>query len=209
MMHRIIPIFLSFSSIAGLQAQQADVYLRKGNEFYKQQKFAEAEKEFSKALEKQPDSKPAVNNLASSLYRQQKNEEAKKQFEKLAAGENDNITKSVARYNIGVVLSKEKKLEESIEAYKESLRLNPDDKQARENLQKALLELKGKQQPEKKKENKNKKQQQENQQKQPQSKLNRREVEKQLQLLQQKEKEVKQRMQNEKLKEGGANPKDW
>jgi Ca-activated chloride channel family protein len=195
--------------VSNAKAQQAEEYLRKGNEFYKQQKFAEAEKEFSEALKKEPSNKTVINNLASTQYRLKKNDEAKKQFEKLATGENDNNSKATARYNIGAILSKEKKLEESVEAYKESLRLNPEDKQARENLQKALLELKKKKQPEQKKENKKKKQQQENQQKQPQSKMNRKEVEKQLQLLQQKEKEVKQRMQSEKIKEAGSNPRDW
>jgi len=192
---------------ASLRAQKADDHISKGNELYKQQKFEEAEKEFAKALELEPDNKIIINNLASVKHRLNKPDEAKKEFEKLLSEKNDNTTRATAHYNIGAILSKEKKLEESIEAYKNSLRLDPNDKEARENLQKALLELKKKQQPEKK-ENKNKKKQ-EKQQKQPQSKMNRKEVEKQLQLLQQKEKEVKQRMQNEKMKETGANPKDW
>ena len=48
-------------------------------------------------------------------------------------------------------LTSQKKLEESIEAYKNALRYNPDDKEARENLQKALLELKKKNRLKKKK----------------------------------------------------------
>jgi Ca-activated chloride channel family protein len=191
-MKRFLFIAIVSCIISNAGAQLADDHLRKGNEFYKQQKFAEAEKEFSEALKKEPSNKTAINNLASVQYRLKKNEEAKKEFEKLATGDNDNNSKATARYNIGAVLSKEKKLEESIEAYKESLRLNPDDKQA-----------------EQKKENKKKQQQQQNQQKQPQSKMNRKEVEKQLQLLQQKEKEVKQRMQSEKVKEAGSSPRDW
>ena len=201
----LIVSFLSVTVV--VHAQEVNDLILKGNELYKQQKFAEAEKEFLKALEKEPSNQTAINNLASAQYRQKKNEESKKEFGKLTIGEKtESTTKSTAFYNIGAVLSKEKKLEESIEVYKQSLRLSPDDKQTRENLQKALIELKKKQQPQKKKENKK---QQQNQQKQNQSKLNRKEVEKQLQLLQQKEKEVKQRMQNEKLKEGGGGQKDW
>lgn len=204
-MRDIFLLSICFLTASFLQAQEeVDDHLRKGNEFYKQQKFEEAQKEFAKALELAPNNKTVINNLASTKHRLNKPDEAKKEFEKLISDKNDNATRATATYNIGAILSKEKKLEESIEAYKNSLRLNPDDKETRENLQKALLELKKKQQPEKK-ENKNKKQQQN----QPQSKLNRREVDKQLQLLQQKEKEVKQRMQNEKMKESGANPKDW
>jgi Ca-activated chloride channel family protein len=207
-MKHLIIIFSFLCVAATLQAQEVDDFIRKGNDLYKQQKFAEAEKEFANALEKDPSNQTAINNLASAQYRQKKNEEARKEFTKLTIGEKTgSSTKATASYNIGAVLSREKKLEESIEAYKQSLRLNPNDKEVRENLQKALLELKKKQQPPPKKENKNKKQQQ--QQKQNQSKLNRKEVEKQLQLLQQKEKEVKQRMQNEKLKQGGGGQKDW
>lgn len=208
-MKNLIIIFSFLFASATVYAQEVKDLILQGNELYKQQKFAEAEKEFLKALEKEPSNQTAINNLASAQYRQKRNEEAKKEFGKLTIGEKtENTTKATAFYNIGAVLSKEKKLEESIEVYKQSLRLNPNDKLTRENLQKALIELKKKQQPEKNKENKNKKQQQ-NQQKQNQSKLNRKEVEKQLQLLQQKEKEVKQRMQNEKLKEGGGGQKDW
>ena len=44
--------------------------------------------------------------------------------------------RSNSYYNKGVVLTKQQKLEESIEAYKNALRQNPDNTEARENLQK-------------------------------------------------------------------------
>ena len=114
--------------------------------------------------------------------------------------------KAKAWYNKGAVLSRQKKLEESIEAYKNTLRLDPNDKEARENLQKALLELKKKNPPKKKEEDKKKKQQQ---QKQPQSKMSPKEAQQRLQLLAQKEKEVQQRIQKEKSRSGGNQTKDW
>ena len=101
---------------------------------------------------------------------------------------------------------KQKKLEESIEAYKNALRLNPDDKEARENLQKALLELK-KKNPPKKEEKKDPKKQQQKKQQQP--KMSPKEAEQRLKLLEQKEKELNQRMQKEKSKSGGNQAKDW
>ena len=108
------------------------------------------------------------------------------------------------------MLTQQKKLEESIEAYKNSLRQKPDDKEARENLQKALLELKKKNPPKKKEEKENqKKKQQEQQKKQQQPKMSPKEAEQRLKLLEQKEKEVNQRLQKEKLKTGGGQVKDW
>ena len=47
------------------------------------------------------------------------------------------------------LLIKQKKLEESIEAYKNALRQNTADQEARENLQNAILELKKKNPPKK------------------------------------------------------------
>lgn len=202
-------IIIGFLFVKNISAQTAEDFIRKGNDFYKKQQYAEAEKEYAKALEKSPENKTAIYNIAVAKYRMNKPDDAKKEFVKLTAAKNEIQTKSTAHYNTGAILSKEKKLEESIEAYKNALRLNAADKQARENLQKALLELKKKQQPPKKKEEQKKKKQEEKKQQKPQSKLSKKEVEKQLQLLQQKEKEVKERMQTEKMKEGTGNAKDW
>jgi Ca-activated chloride channel family protein len=116
--------------------------------------------------------------------------------------------KGKAFYNKGAILSQQKKLEESIEVYKNALRQNPADKEARENLQKALLELKKKNPPKKKEQKENQKKQQ-NQQQQPRSKMNQKEAEQRLKLLEQKEKEVQQRLQKEKSKTGGGQAKDW
>jgi Ca-activated chloride channel family protein len=83
-------------------------------------------------------------------------------------------------------------LERSIDAYKASLRLNPDDVQARENLQKALLEWK--------------QQQAQKQQRKP-SPSPKSSVEKDLQRLQDKERQLRQRLQQ---KQGGKSMEnDW
>lgn len=209
MTQKLFFIAIGFLFIKSISAQTSDDFIRKGNEFYKQRQYAEAEKEYAKALEKLPENRTAIYNLAIAKYRMNKPDDAKKEFEKLLTDKNEIQTKATAYYNTGAILSTEKKLEESIEAYKNALRLNAADNQARENLQKALLELKKQQQPPRKKEEQKKKKEEEKKQQKPQSKLSKKEVEKQLQLLQQKEKEVKERMQNEKMKEGTGNAKDW
>ena len=112
-------------------------------------------------------------------------------------------------YNKGVILSQQKNLEESIEAYKNAIRLDPSDKQARENLQKALLELRKKNAAPKKDNKQDKKKQDPKQQKQPQSRMSQKETEQRLKLPQPKEKEVQQRLQRDKAGEGGSRPKDW
>src|SRR4026209_2741937 len=92
-MIKLLSIVLLFLTAARLQAQQADENIRKGNEFYRQQKFEEAEKEFAKALELEPANPTVINNLASVKHRLNKPAEAKKEFEKLVSEKNDNSTR--------------------------------------------------------------------------------------------------------------------
>lgn len=204
-------IILIWSLITGCigWSQQVNKMIQAGNELYKQQQFEKAAAEYDKALAAEPANMTAKYNLANSLYKQGKQDEAAKMYSEVAKDATEPELRSKAYYNNGVILSKQKKLEESIEAYKNALRQNPDDKEARENLQKALLELKKKNPPKKedKKENK-KKQDQQQQKKQQQSKLSPKEAEQRLKLLEQKEKEVQQRLQKEKAKAGGQG-KDW
>lgn len=182
--------------------------IQAGNDYYKQQQFAKATEEYSKAVEVDPSNATAKFNQANALYKQDKKVEAAKIFSEVANNITDKEIRSKAFYNKGVILSQQKNLEESIEAYKNALRNKSDDKEARENLQKALLELK-KKNAEKKKENDQQKKKKEDQKKQPQPKMNPKEAEQRLKLLQQKEKEVQQRVQKEKTKTGGSQAKDW
>jgi Ca-activated chloride channel family protein len=204
---KVIPIILLLfiSRISSAQSPDADKNTRAGNEFYKQQQFDKAASEYSKAIEADPNNGPAKFNLANTLYKQNKQDEAVKIFTEVAGDAAKGELKEKAYYNKGAVFSQQKKLEESIDAYKNALRLNPDDKEARENLQKALLELKKKNPPKKKEEQEKKKKQQE----QPQSKMSPKEVQQRLQLLSQKEKEVQQRIQKERSRSGGNQTKDW
>jgi Ca-activated chloride channel family protein len=190
-----------------LKAQQVDEIIKKGNDLYKQQQYDPAKTAYDEALAKDSSNTIAKFNLANTAYRLAKPDDAIKSFDQLAAKYKTSDEKAKAWYNKGVVLSNQKRLEESIEAYKDALRQDPNDKDARENLQKALLELKKKTPPPPKKEDKKKKQQDKKQKEQP--KMNQKEAEQKLKLLEQKEKELQQRMQQQKSKTGGASKKDW
>jgi Ca-activated chloride channel family protein len=193
----------------GLQAQQqpVDNVIKKGNDLYRQQKYEPAAEAYDEALAKDPSNTTARFNRANTTYRLSKSSEAITTFEDLAAHGNNPGEKAKAYYNKGVVLSNQKRLEESIEAYKNSLRQNPDDKEVRENLQKALLELKKKTPPPKKENEKKKQQQPKKQQQQP--KMNKKDAEQKLKLLEEKEKNLQQKLQKEKSKNGGGAVKDW
>ncbi|MGQ0738130.1 MAG: tetratricopeptide repeat protein [Bacteroidota bacterium] len=209
MKHRLTISLLLLAAISSGQSSEAEKFIRAGNDFYKKQEYSKAAAEYGKALQAYPDNTTAKFNQANTLYKQDQKVEAVQVFNSLGRETEEKELKSKSFYNKGVILSQQKNLEESIEAYKSALRNNPEDKEARENLQKALLELKKKTPPPKKQENKDKKKQEQPQQKQPQPKMNPREAEQRLKLLQQKEKEVQQRLQKEKSKAGGSQAKDW
>jgi Ca-activated chloride channel family protein len=191
-------------------AQKVNESIQAGNQLYRQQQYEKAEKEYATAVSSEPSNTTAKLNLANTVYRRGREDEAIKSYDQIASAEKDAALRSQSYYNKGAILSKQKKLEESIDAYKNALRQNPADTQARENLQKALLELKKKQPPpEKKEDKKKKKQEQQKQKEQQRPKMNQKEAEQRLKLLEQKEKEVQQRLQKEKSKTGGSQTKDW
>lgn len=198
---------------AAANAQKADKYLYKGNELYKKQEFEKSSEQYKQALTADPKSPIANFNQGNSLFRQQKFDDAKQSFDEVIDNTTDKSTKEQAYYNKGVAAIKQNKLEESVDAWKNALKLDPADQEARENLQKALRELKKKQQQQQQnKKNKDQKKDQQNQQQQqppPQSKLSKQRVEQLLKALQQKEKEVQDRLQKEKVASPRRPEKDW
>jgi len=188
-------LFLLLAVFAALNAgAQVNVFISKGNEYYQASQFDMAISQYRKALEAEPNNTTAQFNLANALQKQKKYDEAIQQLDQLAYATNDRKLKASAYYNQGVAHSHLKNLEQSIESYKSALRLDPTDQQARENLQKALLEQKKKQQ------------QQQKDQKKPEPKMSQKEAEQKLKMLQQKERDL----QKNKNKQGGTGQaQDW
>jgi Ca-activated chloride channel homolog len=191
-------------------AQQTGKLITEGNEWYRKQQYDKAGDAYTKALAEDPLNQSAKFNLANVYHKQGKDAEAIQLYTDVAAATIEAALQTKAWYNKGAVLSKQQKTEESIEAYKNALRADPANKNARENLQKALLELKKKNPPKKKQDDPQKKKKPEEKQKQQQQpKMSQKEAEQRLKLLEQKEKELQQRMQKEKARAGGQGGKDW
>lgn len=107
--------------------------IRSGNKFYGKAEYSEAEISYRKALEKQPDSYEANFNLADALYKQKRYDEAAGLNEQLAADSARLDNAASAYFNQGNALFQQRKLQEALEAYKNSLRLNPADMEAKFN----------------------------------------------------------------------------
>lgn len=189
-------IIIAVLSVLTAAAQSVSEAISRGNDYYRQTQFAQAEQEYRLALQREPGNTTAQYNLANALQKQKKYEEAARVLEALYGTAADKGLKSAAAYNNGVAQTKQKALEPSIEWYKNALRLNPADQQARENLQKALSELKKQQQS------------QQQQKQQSSSSMDQSQADQKLKLLQEKERQLQQRMQNAKKQQGGGG-KDW
>ncbi len=208
MSKRVTILFSLFQLIilsAAAQKENENIY--QGNLLYKEGKYEQAIAEYQKALQLNPSNQDAKFNLANALYRIKSYPDAEKGFLELNEVEDKSLVQR-STYNKGVLYSREKKLLESIEAYKDALILNPGDENARINLQKALEEWK-KMNPSQKKQDQKKQQQQQQKQPPPKTNLNKKQIEQYLKSLQQKEQEVQQKMQNNKSRAPQRPDKDW
>ncbi|MBI9037473.1 MAG: tetratricopeptide repeat protein [Bacteroidales bacterium] len=137
-------IILVFS-IQGF-TQKENALIREGNKLYDEKKFPEAEIEYRKSLEVAPKSFKGNFNLADALYEQKNYEEALKMFNEIASQKTSKNVKAEAYHNLGNTFLDMQELEKSIEAYKNALRNNPNDKETKYNLEYAKQLLKKQQQ---------------------------------------------------------------
>jgi Ca-activated chloride channel homolog len=194
-MKRCAMIILLFPLVSVAQSDLGEL-LYKGNQAYRAGAFPEAEKAYREALKKSPASVAARFNLGNTLYRGKKSGEAIPFFDAIAQSNVSDEVRASAFYNKGVVLSQQRKIDESIVAYKQALRLNPADSLARENLQRAMNEQKQQQrspQPESKKP----------------STLNKQQVMQLLNAMQEQEKLLRQRLNQSATPSVNRPEKDW
>ncbi len=127
-------------------AQTEKKSIRKGNREFNKNDFTNSEISYRKALEKNPSSFKGNFNLSDALYKQDKQEETVKLLDGLSSANVSDAQKSNVYYNMGNSYMKQKKYKESVDSYKKSLRLNPDDKETKYNLAEAQRMLKQQQQ---------------------------------------------------------------
>ncbi|MDR2293020.1 MAG: tetratricopeptide repeat protein [Prevotellaceae bacterium] len=151
-MKKISAIILFVFTISNLYSQKVPERsdMRKGNKFYNQNNYTDAETSYRRGLQKNPASKNAKYNLANSIYRQERYEEAAKLYKELAQIKIDSTQPPQTYHNLGNTMLKQaikdketqgqhvaanqEQLKESIEAYKKALKLNPDDMETKSNL---------------------------------------------------------------------------
>ena len=197
------------------QTQNENLTIKQGNEAYKKGEFAKASDTYGQVVKVNPENATAQFNHGNALYKTDKKEEAINAYDKSISRLNSPAEKSNAYYNKGVVLQNDKKLPECIEAYKNALKLAPDNEDARQNLQKALQQQKQEQQQKQDQKNDKKKpDQQKDQDKKkdpkPQpSKISRKDAEEKLKALMEQEKNLQDKLHKVNTATVNKPEKDW
>jgi Ca-activated chloride channel homolog len=122
-----------------------------GQSNYFDGKFQEAAKNFSSAFDQSPNDASLAYNLANSQYRLGKFGQALQSYNQAAVISQDSKLKQKAYYNAGNASFNLGKLEQAIDSYKKALELNPDDLEAKYNLEFSRDQLKKRQQNQQKK----------------------------------------------------------
>lgn len=165
----LLAAVLSMTTISSF-AQADKKFIRKGNREYNKENYSESEILYRRASDENSRSPEATFNIGDALYRQHKYEDAGKQFLDNTTQTVDPEMQAAGWYNLGNSLLQANKVKESIEAYKNSLKLDPDNNAAKynlgyaQNLLKKQEEEQQQQQPQQNQQNDQQKQDQQNQQ---------------------------------------------
>lgn len=194
--------------------------VNQGNDAYRKGNYAKAIEFYNQALKVNPDNEHAKVNMAIAYNKSNKKEEATKIYNEALKSLKDKDLKATVNYNRGVNEAKDEKYQEAIEDFKSSLRVNPNDKQARENLQFAINKMKqqqgggggqdkNKDQSQNQDQNKSQQQDQQNQQNQN-SGMNKEQAERYLDNLREEEKNLQNKIMKRSAGQGQSeNQKGW
>tara|TARA_B100000795_G_scaffold269153_1_gene257752 strand:+ start:3503 stop:4384 length:882 start_codon:yes stop_codon:yes gene_type:complete len=135
-------------------SQQERSYIREGNKMFKDSNYLAADSLYFKALKIDSTSFEAKYNLVNSQLKQGKNDISIKGLNELTESTEDKLLKSKIFHNLGNAHTNKKEWDKAVDAYKNALRNNPNDKDTRYNY--AYAKRKLAQENQQKKDNKDK-----------------------------------------------------
>lgn len=145
-------------------AQGEKKFIRRGNKAFDRGEFKEAEIDYQKALEKNKKSDVGEFNLGGALFQQENFKESAMLFDNVSRRNLPEQQRAGAFHNLGNSMVQLQQFEQAVEAYKNALRLNPDDLDTKYNLLYAQQMLRQQQEQEKQQDQKQDQQDQDDKQ---------------------------------------------
>lgn len=133
---RLFITLLLMVAAAAVQAQRMPErsLVRKGTRQYNKGNYEEAIGRYEAALKAAPGQFEATYDLGNALYKAERFDRAEQTMQQAAADSlRSDTERAEAFYNLGNAQFKQKKYKEALESYKQSLRLNPADMEAKYN----------------------------------------------------------------------------
>lgn len=132
-----------FAAEVSAQRMPERRFVRKGNRQYDRSNFESSILRYMQALERDSTSFEAVYDLGNALFRAERFDTAEQMLTRAAADTTrTDAERAEAFFNLGDVQFRQQNLQGALECFKNSLRLNPDDMEAKYNYAyvKKLLE---------------------------------------------------------------------
>jgi Ca-activated chloride channel family protein len=133
------------------QTIESKLELKKGNEFFLKGDFEKSSKSYNNSLNADDNNLNSIFNSGNSSLMKGEYEEAREYFKTYISKSSDKLDKSLAHYNLGNSFLKQHQkevneggqnsvehLQNAVNEYKQSLRHNPKDSDARYNLSYAM-----------------------------------------------------------------------
>ena len=128
-------------------ASEGPASIREGNEAFEAEQYEQAQEAYDRALEAMPESPEVTYNSANTLYKQEQFGDARYKLDVSAETAEPSLSQYAA-FNAGNSLYMSEDYEAAVEAYKQALRLDPKDQEAKHNLELALLRIEEQQEQE-------------------------------------------------------------
>lgn len=122
---------------APAQADSVAAKNREGNRLFQQGRYGEAERAYREATGAEPGRPEVQYNLGNALLKKKDPQSALKELREAAARGAPEL-RARAWYNTGNAFFETQRFEDAAEAYAQSLRINPSDRDAKHNLELAL-----------------------------------------------------------------------
>ena len=166
----ILPIFILAALAMSACGSSVERTLDSGNQAYLEQDYQQAMEKYGQAMEMDPKLGEPTYNLANTLYRLEAFEEAGQFLAQAIQTASDQLAEH-GFYNLGNNFFQQELMPEAVEAYKESLRIDSHDMDAKYNLELAMVqqEQQEQQQQEQEQEQQEQEESSEDQQEQEQS----------------------------------------